>query len=129
MKVMHFNHIGINVKDFEKSLHFYRDILGFKVQMTAKMPDCTITYLLLDSGERIELFDYSGNNKSIDYDETRVGYRHIAIEVDDPEAWEEHLIKNGIPIVLPCTDVKELGVKVLLFQDPNGIVLEFCKPL
>ena len=129
MNIIGFNHIGINVKDFEKSLHFYRDLLNLSLQKTVKMSDCTIAYFILKNGQRIELFDYYGKNKTIEKDETSVGYRHIAIEVDDLQQWENYLRENNVPIVLSTTDIPELGVKVLLFKDPNGVILEFCKPL
>lgn len=129
MKITGFNHIGINIKYLDKSLWFYKDVLRTKVQKTVKMPDCTIIYLMLENGERIELFYYEEQNAQIERDDARVGYRHIAIEVDDVDAWAEHLKNNDVPIVLGPQDVPELGVRVLLFEDPNGTVLEFCKPI
>ncbi len=129
MKIQGFNHIGINITDIEKSLAFYRDVLKANVQFSAKMDDCTITYLLLPSGERIELFDYYGKNKTNPPEESQAGYRHIAIQVDDTDAWEEWLRQNEVPIVLASTDIAALHVRVLLFKDPDGTVLEFCKPI
>jgi len=129
MNILGFNHIGINVKNYEESFHFYKNILKLKLQKKVKMSDCTITYFLLDNGQRIELFDYYGNNKSIQIEDSTVGYRHIALEVDNIEQWENYLKENNVFIVLPPTVIEELGVKVLLFKDPNDVILEFCKPL
>jgi len=58
-----------------------------------------------------------------------VGYRHIAIEVDSVDEYHELLNENGTPIVLQPTDLPQLGVRVLLFEDPGGTVLEFCQTL
>ncbi|MCL4386123.1 MAG: VOC family protein [Cyanobacteria bacterium] len=129
MNILQFNHIGINVKNFQESFHFYKNILNLKFQKTVKMPDCTITYFLLDNGQRIELFDYYGNNQIIEREESSAGYRHIAIEVDDIEKWEKYLKEKNVPIILSSTYIQELGVKVLLFKDPNDVILEFCKPI
>lgn len=129
MKIEGFNHIGINIKDIGRSLAFYCDILRANVQFSAKMDDCTITYLQLESGSRIELFDYYGNNRVSPPEESQVGYRHIAIQVDDTDAWELWLKKNNVPIVLASTDIPALHVRVLLFKDPDGTVLEFCKAI
>lgn len=129
MKILGFNHIGINILDFDRSIAFYRDVLNVSVQKTVKMDDCTITYLIFENGERIELFDYYGGNVQQETEDSRVGYRHIAIQVDDVEAWEQHLRAHNVPIVLAATDIVDLGVQVLLFKDPNGVVLEFCKPI
>jgi len=129
MEVQGFNHIGINVKDMDASLAFYTTLLGLEVQKTVRMEDCTITYLLLPNGNRIELFDYYGNNKCAAIEESQVGYRHIAIEVDSVDEYHELLNENGTPIVLQPTDLPQLGVRVLLFEDPGGTVLEFCQTL
>jgi len=129
MKANGFNHIGINIKRLDKSLWFYRDVLGAKEQNTVKMPDCTIVYLTLENGGRIELFYHGEKNERIARDDTRVGYRHIAIDVDDVDAWADHLRENGVSIVLEPVDIPELGVRVVLFEDPDGTVLEFCRPL
>ena len=129
MKMKRFDHIGINVEDIEASLKFYSELLGLKVQMSVKMQDCTITYLQLPNGNRIELFDYFGNNKQADIEDSTVGYRHIAIEVDSVDEYYSLLLENDISIVLEPTDLPELKVRVLLFKDPNGTVLEFCQPI
>jgi hypothetical protein len=34
-----------------------------------------------------------------------------------------------VTITLPATDLPSLGARVLLFLDPNGVVLEFCQRL
>ena len=129
MKMKQFDHIGINVKDIEASLKFYCELLGLKVQMSVKMQDCTITYLVLPNGNRIELFDYFGNNKQADIEDSTVGYRHIAIEVDNVDEYYSLLLENDIPIVLEPTDLVELNARVLLFKDPSGTVLDFCQPI
>jgi catechol 2,3-dioxygenase-like lactoylglutathione lyase family enzyme len=43
---LEFNHAGIVVSDIDASTHFYRDLLGFEVVTSYKMPgDWPITYL------------------------------------------------------------------------------------
>jgi len=129
MQIKTINHIGINVKDIDSSLAFYTDVIGLKVQKTVKMDDCTIVYLLMPNGERIELFDYYGRNKDIDLQESQVGYRHIAIEVDSVDEWEAHLRRNNVPIMFGSIDLADLGVRVLLFKDPSGVDIEFCETI
>jgi len=129
MFIKGFNHIGINTKDIERSLVFYRDMLGLELKETIQMDDCTIYYLLLPGGERIELFDYQGRNKSCCVEETQAGYRHIAIEVSSVDEYEALFKENGVPIVLSATNLPKLHVRVLLFEDPNGVVIEFCELL
>jgi catechol 2,3-dioxygenase-like lactoylglutathione lyase family enzyme len=122
-------HIGINTGNFKESLKFYRDILGLKEQATIKMPEFSVTYLGLPDSGRVELFDYGIRQERVESDDSRVGYRHIAFESDNLETWEQHLKKNGIKIILVTTDIIDLGVKVLLFEDPDGTPIEICKAL
>ena len=122
-------HIGINTGNFKESLKFYRDILGLKQQATIKWPQFSITYLGLPDGGRVELFDYGMRSGRAETDDSRVGYRHIAFETDNVEAWEQHLKKNGIKIIMPTTDMVDLGVKGLLFEDPDGTMIEICKAI
>ena len=36
---------------------------------------------------------------------------------------------EGVEITLPTCDLPNLGARVLLFLDPNGVTLEFCEKL
>jgi len=49
--------------------------------------------------------------------------------VEDAAAHERHLRALGVEITLPTCELPELGVRVLLFLDPNGVTLEFCEKL
>jgi catechol 2,3-dioxygenase-like lactoylglutathione lyase family enzyme len=123
------DHISINVIDIEKSIDFYTRILGFEQLETVDCGDFEITYIGLPGGSRLELFDYYARNQSHPREESEVGLRHIAFEVDDVAANERHLRSLGVEITLPTCELPELGVRVLLFLDPNGVTLEFCKKL
>jgi catechol 2,3-dioxygenase-like lactoylglutathione lyase family enzyme len=77
----------------------------------------------------LELFDYHGRNPIALHDEKDSGLRHLAFEVEDVAAHEEILRAENVEITLPTIDLPDLGVRVLLFLDPNGVTLEFCEPL
>jgi len=129
MNLNRIEHISINVGNFNKSLIFYRDILGLKEQNTVKMPEYNITYLGLPDGGKIELIDYEMRQERAHTDNSRVGLGHIAFESDNLETWEQHLKDNDIKIILPVTDLIEVGVRVLVFEDPDGTILEICEAL
>jgi len=42
---------------------------------------------------------------------------------------EKRLRAEGVEITLPTCDLSNLGARVLLFLDPNGVTLEFCEKL
>lgn len=129
MKIKGIEHIAINTKDIDRSLAFYGGVLGFEVLETVEMDGFAITYLKLPGTGRLELFDYYGENNDVPAEESQVGYRHIAMEADDVDAFREMLSEKGVPIVLAPTDLPRLGARVLLFTDPDGVVWELCRPL
>lgn len=129
MKIKRIEHIAINTKDMNASAEFYRDILGFRQLETIENGDNTITYFLLPDGTRLELFDYHGANRSYERGDSDVGLKHIAFEVEDVAAHEKELRDKGVNITLATTDLYHLGARVLLFTDPDGIILEFCEKI
>ena len=129
MRISTIDHVSINVADINKTLDFYGRILGLKQQQTVDCGEFDITYFGLPSGARLELFDYHGKNRNSPREESEVGMRHIAFQVEDVPAHEKHLKAEGVEITLPTCDLPNLGVRVLLFLDPNGVTLEFCEKL
>ena len=129
MKISHINHVSINVIDIKRSLDFYGRILSLQQQQTVDCGDFDITYFALPDGSRLELFDYHGRNLVMSHEESEVGLRHIAFQVEDVAAHEEHLKAAGVQITLPTCDLPNLGARVLLFLDPNGVTLEFCEKI
>jgi catechol 2,3-dioxygenase-like lactoylglutathione lyase family enzyme len=129
MMIKKIDHISINVFDIQKSIEFYSNVLNFKQQQTVNYESFSITYFVLQDGARLELFDYHGKNEVNSREESEVGLRHLAFAVDDVAAQEVYLRSKDVEITLPTCDLPELGVRVLLFLDPNGVTLEFCEKL
>ena len=129
MKISKIDHVSINVSDSQKSFDFYSRILGFKQMETVDCGEFDITYFALQDGSRLELFDYHGKNLNNPREESEVGLRHIAFQVEDVAAREKLLRAEGVEITLPTCDLPDLGARVLLFLDPNGVTLEFCEKL
>ncbi len=98
-------------------------------QQTVDCGDFDITYFELPGNSRLELFDYHGKNQSQARSESEVGLRHLAFQVEDVAAHEAALRAEGVEISLPTCDLPNLGVRVMLFLDPNGVTLEFCEEL
>jgi catechol 2,3-dioxygenase-like lactoylglutathione lyase family enzyme len=123
------NHVSINTRNFSASAAFYTDVLGFRRLETVPMEGFTITYFEIPGGGRLELFDYGGKSPDAAREETGVGLRHLAFTVDDVRAAEKRLREKSVPIVLPATDLPQLGARVVLFLDPSGVTLELCEML
>ena len=129
MNIQGVEHIAINVLDLKKSIDFYGRVLGFDQLETVDRGDFTITYFALPDGHRLELFDYCDKKQRIPRDDSDSGLRHIAFLVEDVAACEAKLREEGVEIALSTCDLPALGMRVLLFRDPNGITLEFCEHL
>lgn len=129
MKIKKIEHVSINLLDRNNSLDFYGRVLGFIQHQPVDCGDFDIIYFDLPDGSRLELFDYRGKSNSFPRPESEVGLRHIAFEVEDVAAHEKRLRDAGVEIILPTCDLPDLGARVLLFLDPNGVTLEFCEKL
>ena len=129
MEIQRIEHVSINTLDFERSIDFYGRILGFTQRQTVDCGDFNITYFEIPGGERLELFDYHGRNPVVNHPESATGLRHLAFAVRDVNVHEQQLREAGVEITLPATDLPDLGVRVLLALDPNGVTLEFCEAL
>jgi len=129
LKISAIDHVSINLADAEKSYDFYGRILGLQRLETVDCGEFDITYFALPGGTRLELFDYRGQNSATSRAETEAGLRHIAFRVEDVAAHEKILRDAGVEITLPTCDLPNLGARVLLLLDPNGVTLELCEPL
>jgi catechol 2,3-dioxygenase-like lactoylglutathione lyase family enzyme len=123
------DHVSINLRNAGESYDFYGRILGLQQLETVDCGEFDITYFALPGGSRLELFDYHGRNAAIARTESDVGLRHIAFQTTGVSEHEQLLRKEGVEITLPPTDLPDLGVRVLLCLDPNGVTVELCEPL
>jgi catechol 2,3-dioxygenase-like lactoylglutathione lyase family enzyme len=129
VKIGNIDHVAINCRDLDKSLDFYGRVLGLKKLQTVDCGDFDILYFALPGGGRLELFDYRGRNHSPERAESDSGLRHLAFQVEDVAAHEALLRSEGVEITLSTCDLPNLGARVLLFLDPNGVTIEFCEKL
>lgn len=113
----------------QKSRDFYGHILGFKQLQSVDCGDFILHYYELPNGSRLELFDYRGKDNDKPREESDAGLRHLAFQVEDVAAHEKLLRAAGVEITLSTCDLENLGARVLLFLDPNGVTLEFCEKL
>ena len=144
------SHIAVGVRDMERSLHFYRDLLGLKVCLDTmesigglkslfsnpQKGKRRAVYLRFEEGPHASFVVLSQNpvetpGEAIKLDQ--VGVHHFAFWVDDLRERAAKLEAAGVPMLVRPVESDTVaygepaGNKVLtcLFQDPDGIIVQF----
>ena len=123
MNLKKVHHIAIIGSDYEKSKHFYVDLLGFSIIRENYRPerDDYIIDLQLDEIE-LELFIIKNCPKRPSYPES-YGLRHLAFAVDSVDDTVRELNKRGI-ITEPFRLDTYTGKRMTFFHDPDNLPLE-----
>ena len=150
MKAKGVSHIAVCVADLERSLHFYRDLLGLTVrlhttQQMARRPGAesaemyqrpresrTVANVWFDDPETTQPFlvltshpgsQVEGDPIKLD----QIGISHISFEVEDVRAYAEELMAKGVPLAGTLDDFTgDQGVMRTFFvYDPDGILVQF----
>ena len=96
MELNKIHHIAIIGSDYQKSKHFYVDLLGFKIIRENYRNERDDYKIDLKCGNlEIELFIIKNAPKRPSYPEAR-GLRHLAFYVEDVEAMVTQLNQKGI---------------------------------
>lgn len=142
---MKIRHLGIVVKDLEKSLVFYRDLLNLKVKSrTVEFGDhldkmlraktimvTTIKMSTDDDSILIELLKFE--RPKIKSEKApgpfKIGPTHIAFTVDNLEKVYQKLLANGTKFNCPPIIPPNGKVKVTFCKDPDGTLIELVEEL
>lgn len=142
-------HVGITVSDMDRSIAFYRDILGLSFQgelvMQGKETDllfdrenCKVRVAYLNGNDNkmappVELIQFVGDEvDKTNSDLHRTSISEICFKVLDIDEEYQKLIKQGVeclsePQYFDFTDCGFGKSKALYFKDPDGIILELMQ--
>lgn len=120
-------HVGLYIKDIERSKKFYSEVLGFeKICEFVSLEDNKMAFMR--SGNLIiELIQHK-----VWMDRKDGLFDHIAMEVENIEETSENLAKQGIVFesdIYFDDLVFEKGVKYQAFRGPDGEHLEIYQTL
>lgn len=118
------HHIAIICSDYDRSKHFYVQLLGFPI-LRETYREARDSYKLdLQVGEQtqIELFSFPHPPDRPNSPEA-CGLRHLAFKVADLDATVADLSAKGIAIE-PIRLDELTGKRFTFFKDPDGLPLE-----
>jgi len=124
MKIERLHHVAIICSDYERSKHFYTEILGFKIDNEVYRHERS-SYKLdlsLNGQYLIELFSFPNPPQRPTRPEA-TGLRHIAFGVKDIEMSIEFLISKNITVEQIRID-EYTGRKFTFFNDPDNLPIE-----
>jgi catechol 2,3-dioxygenase-like lactoylglutathione lyase family enzyme len=141
------HHTGLTVTDLDRSLAFYRDLLGLEVVMTQERrggyfaaivgyPDAHVRMAHVQapaSEHRLELFQYlSPEPLRAAVEPCTVGLTHVCLTVGDLRGLYDRLGEAGVESFFsPPVDVDagvNAGASALYLRDPDGAIVELFEP-
>jgi catechol 2,3-dioxygenase-like lactoylglutathione lyase family enzyme len=143
-------HTGLTVSDLDRSVTFYRDLLGLEViaqwessqpylRTVVGYPDAELRIALLRmpgpagaAGHHIELLEYRRPRGVRGDANTYIpGNGHVAFMVDDLDAIYRDLKGKGVRFKSAPVDIthgRNAGGRAIYFFDPDDITLEMIQP-
>lgn len=142
-------HVGITVSDIEKSISFYRDILGltYKGMLTMEGEETDLLFGSKDSKAKVAYLNGSNEiiappveliqfvNKKASKEKAdlfKTSISEICFAVKDIDKVYKHLVENNVECLSapqPFDFTKDgFGKsKAIYFKDPDGIILELME--
>lgn len=134
------HHVGLTVKDLDRSLRFYEDMFGLRPVFDVRsegpalsdavgVPDAKLRFAFLHIGDaELELLEYA-NDRDTSYSRRNcdVGAPHLCLHVVDLEASYRELKAKGVSFYAPplhITDGPLAGCSFTYLRDPDGITVE-----
>lgn len=132
-------HIGLTVRSRERSLEFYRDLIGLKEvdrnefaepsfgELTNN-PGARIRTALLDAGSfLLQLVEYvDGGGETLGLDHRHVGNPHFCFYVEDVDRAFEEVTRRGVNITSGIVDITD-KIRSFYVADPDGVAVELME--
>ncbi len=125
---MRFLHSMIRVRDLERSLHFYCDLLGMRELRRKDYPGGRFTLVFVGFGDEREntVIELTHNWDRDDY-EVGDAFGHLAFGVEDIYATCDGLRAAGARITREPGPMKHGSTVIAFLQDPDGYAIELIE--
>jgi catechol 2,3-dioxygenase-like lactoylglutathione lyase family enzyme len=145
LRITSTDHTGITVSNLERSLAFWRDVLGFEFSHTAHQKgelaqeitgvegaEIKLAVLKAPGGHKIELLEYLApvDRKRANLRPCDVGSVHVALLVEDLGGVLEHIAASGWKAAgepQTLTRGPNAGKRVIYVRDPDGTTIELME--
>ncbi len=145
-RILGADHTGITVSNLERSLAFWRDVLGFELshhahqagEMASEITgvagaELKLAVVKAPGGHKIELLEYlapADGRRHGDFRPCDVGHIHVALIVDDLDAILSAIEASGWKAAGKPQSLRSgpnAGKRVLYVRDPDGTTIEFMQ--
>jgi methylmalonyl-CoA/ethylmalonyl-CoA epimerase len=124
------DHVCYSVADLDRSIGWYRDMLGFEIESRFHVKDVPAEGVMLIRGDmRIELFKATGaaplppDRQHVFADLRTEGTKHMALRVDDLKAAVQALEARGVAFAKPIAQHAP-GRAFCFIRDNSGNLIE-----
>jgi lactoylglutathione lyase len=122
---MHVLHTMLRVGDLERSIAFYREVLGMELLSRKDYPDGKFTLAFVGYGKNPEHAEIElTHNWGVESYELGSAYGHIALGVDDLDETLAALKKQGIEPEREPYRVRDGGSRLCFVRDPDSYRIE-----
>ena len=121
-------HTMLRVRDLEKSIRFYTEVLGMRILRRKDYPSGRFTLAFLGYGQESETAVIElTHNWDRDQYEIGDGYGHIALGVEDIYSICQTISEKGGLVVREPGPMKHGTTVIAFVQDPDGYKVELIE--
>lgn len=118
----------LRVGDLERSLAFYTDVLGMRLLRRKDYPSGRFTLAFVGYGDERDtaVLELTHNWETASY-EIGSGYGHIALGVEDIQAFCDQIRAKGGRVTREPGPMKHGGTVIAFLEDPDGYKVELIQ--
>ncbi len=121
-------HTMLRVGDLDRSIAYYRDVLGMELISRKDYPEGKFTLAFLGFGRNPEHAEIElTHNWGVAHYELGTAYGHVAIGVDDTYAACDRIRAAGGKITREPGPMKHGTTVIAFVEDPNGYKIELIE--
>jgi len=119
-----FHHVAMKVKDFDATVKFYTEVLGFKKSISWGEGDNRAIMLDAGNGNYLEIFAGGSDEKK-----PEGALLHLALSTDNCDEALERVRAAGMEITIEPNDVvinsnPPMPIRIAFFKGPDGEIIE-----